>query len=90
MKLYLWSFSVFFLSFKVITNNGEVNERVSSLRRLEIDPASVETSLVLADVIEEEESRVGGRVEVTSVAEASGGLLAPRGGVGSSGIVPAT
>ncbi len=88
MKLYLWTFV--FLSFKVITNNGEVNERVSGLRRLEIDPASVETSLVLADVIEKEESRVGGRVEVTSVAEASGGLLAPRGGVGRSGIVPAT
>ncbi len=39
-------------------------------------------------MIEEQEGGVGGGVEVGSVAEPPGSLLAPGGGIGGPGIIP--
>ena len=71
-----------------LTYYGQIDQRVSSLGRLEIDPASVEASVGLLYVVQEQECWVRGRIEVGPMAEASRSLLAPGSGIGGSRIIP--
>ena len=71
-----------------LTYDGQIDQSVSSLGRLEIDPASVEASVGLLYVVQEQECWVRGRVEVGPMAEASRSLLAPGSGIGGSRVIP--
>ena len=73
---------------RVLTNNSQVYQGVPGLGCLEVYPASVEATVGLVDVIEEQEGGVGGGVEVGPVAEPPGGLLAPGGSIGGPCIIP--
>ena len=76
------------LALQELTYDGQIDQSVSSLGRLEIDPASVEAPVGLLYVVEEQECWVRGRVEVGPMAEASRSLLAPGSGIGGSRIIP--
>ena len=68
---------IFSIQVKAFTYYCQVDERISRLSRLEVDPASVEASVSGVDVIQKQEGWVRGRVEVGALAEPPWSLLAP-------------
>ena len=68
---------IFNIQVKAFTYYCQVDERISRLSRLEVDPASVEASVSAVDVIQKQEGWVRGRVEVGALAEPPWSLLAP-------------